>query len=289
VKLESFALERSGPNDGGVVKGKGPAVNGQEAGVAFLTVENLILVGWNHRLLAMFGAEDCAADRDDELLISKPGGSTGQEIEAAHVLAQPTTRTSTPDADFLAEVAAAEDGDDFEVMDVPQQRMSQRRAEAAARTSLSSDYSVAVNPEQLPWSSLDPTKPLKLTPLRAIPNLPYKQNWLTNVLAVIASVSNVQPSTIPPFSQRMARLAHPSTSKQVHLTVFLDAPEFTPQVGSVVLLLGVKNHRFDGGSLKKYASDKPKNGGRWWFDDPVQFTWCDVEGLKTWWRQRQLE
>ncbi|CAG7555617.1 unnamed protein product [Fusarium equiseti] len=138
-------------------------------------------------------------------------------------------------------------------------------------------------PVALPRDWHNPQTPLKLTVLRSIPNLPYKQNWSCNVLAIIASISAVEPSHLPPYRQRTARLVDPSTSKQVHLTVFLDPEEFNPRVGSAVLLVGVKNHRFDGGSLKKYESDR-KNG-RWWFEDPVEMNWCDVEGIKAWWSQ----
>lgn len=138
----------------------------------------------------------------------------------------------------------------------------------------------------LPRDWTDPNTPLKLTSLRSIPNLPYKQNWSVNVLAVVASLSEIEPSHMPPHhTQRTARLVDPSTSKQVILTVFLDAETFTPKIGSVVLLVGVKNHRFDGGCLKKYVSDKPNPGSRWWFEEPRQFNWCDVDGLKQWWEQ----
>ncbi|KAL7794289.1 hypothetical protein V8C37DRAFT_377127 [Trichoderma ceciliae] len=127
--------------------------------------------------------------------------------------------------------------------------------------------------------------PLKLTTLRLIPHLPYAQNWSVNVLAIVASLSPVEPSHLPPGKQRTARIADPSTSKQVHLTVFLDPDEFTPKVGSAVLLVGVKNHRFDGGSLKKYASDGKRDiGKRWWFEDPWDLEWLDVAGIKSWWK-----
>ncbi|PKS05614.1 hypothetical protein jhhlp_008132 [Lomentospora prolificans] len=127
--------------------------------------------------------------------------------------------------------------------------------------------------------------PLKLTKLSSIPHLPYKQNWSTNVVAVICSLSPVEPSTFPPYRQRTARLADPSTSKRVHLTVFLDAEEFKPCVGSVVLLAGVKNHLFDGGSLKKYVSDRPREGMPWWVENPT-FPWCKAlaDDLREWWR-----
>ncbi|RGP61232.1 cyclin-like f-box [Fusarium longipes] len=138
-------------------------------------------------------------------------------------------------------------------------------------------------PVALPRDWHNTQTPLRLTTLRSIPHLPYKQNWSCNVLAIIASLSAVEPSNLPPYRQRTARLADPSTSKQVHLTVFLDPEKFNPRVGSAVLLVGVKNHRFDGGSLKKYESDR-KNG-RWWYEDPVEMTWCDVQGIKAWWSQ----
>jgi hypothetical protein len=136
-----------------------------------------------------------------------------------------------------------------------------------------------------PWTSRDPTAPVKLTALRSIPTLPYAQNWTVNVLAVVASLSDVEPSQLAGApTQRTARLADPTTSKRVHLTVFLDAELFAPRVGSAVLLLGLKNHRFDGGSLKKYASDRPPNGRPWFFEEPAQLGWCDVAGLKRWWK-----
>ncbi|KAM0330768.1 hypothetical protein ACHAQA_003722 [Verticillium albo-atrum] len=130
----------------------------------------------------------------------------------------------------------------------------------------------------------DPSIPLKLTPLGSINQLPYKQNWSINTLVIVASLGEVEPSHIPPYSQRIARLADPTTDKQVMLAVLLDPHEFVPRIGSAVLLVGVKNHLFDGGSLKKYVSDKPTTqGGRWWFQDPSQFDWCDAEGLQKWW------
>lgn len=137
----------------------------------------------------------------------------------------------------------------------------------------------------LSWANYDLSKPLKLTPLKSIPNLPYKQNWVVNILAIVSSLSEIETATLPPFKQRTARLTDPSTNKHVLLTVFLDPDEFTPAVGSVVLLLGVKNHRFDGGSLKKYGNEKVREGSNWWFENPRDIAWCDVDGLKSWWTQ----
>lgn len=129
----------------------------------------------------------------------------------------------------------------------------------------------------------DPQTPLKLTTLRSIPRLPYTQNWSCNVLAIVASLSPVELSHLSPFRQRTARITDPSTAKRVRLTVFLDPDAFAQCVGSAVLLTGVKNHRFDGGSLKKYASDAA--APRWWFEDPWHLAWCDVTAIKRWWAE----
>ena len=186
-------------------------------------------------------------------------------------------------ADEPSESLANEDEDDatieeafgaFENLAFPQQKPTQPKKDS----SLSKSQPIA-----LPRDWHDKQSPLKMTTLRSIPHLPYMQNWSCNILAIITSLSPVEPSNLPPYKQRTARIADPSTSKRVHLTVFLDPDEFSPKIGSAVLLVGVKNHRFDGGSLKKYASDKKQ--GRWWFEEPWEMTWCDVKGIKAWWAE----
>ena len=206
-------------------------------------------------------------------------------------------------------------GSDFETMPIPRQKKAEQHRIA---TSLNPQIAIPLSPpppplpvvprptRPRPRQIINPTQPQKLTPLKSIPHLPYKQNWSMNVLAVITYVSGLEPSGIPPYTntQRRARLADPSTSKRVLLTVFLDAEEFAPAVGSVVLLLGVKNHRFEGGCLKMYWSDRRALVGRdgicggdrkgreeerqrWWFENPVELGWCDVAGLKGWWEGEQ--
>ena len=136
--------------------------------------------------------------------------------------------------------------------------------------------------------------PIRLTPLSAVPRLPYPQNWILSTIAVITSLSPVTSSHLAPPSheQRTARLAHPSTSKRVHLTVFLRPREFCPSEGETVLLIGLKNHTFDGGSVKKYGSDggDGDRGLRWWIGETElfkdKFDWCRMEGerVRDWWR-----
>ncbi|KAK7420567.1 hypothetical protein QQZ08_010326 [Neonectria magnoliae] len=216
--------------------------------MVYLVVEDLVTVGWNDSYRALAPAVEQASPK----IIDAP---------------------KNEDVDDEFEAEAFEAFEAFEALAHP--KKAEQRSEAKPRTA--PDQPIA-----LPRDWHDPQTPLKLTTLRSIPHLPYAQNWSCNVLAIIASLSSVEPSNLPPHRQRTARLADPSTSKQVHLTVFLDPEEFSPQVGSVVLLVGVKNHRFDGGSLKKYASDR---GSRWWFQDPVEMGWCDVDGIKTWWKE----
>ncbi|KAG5761057.1 hypothetical protein H9Q72_010825 [Fusarium xylarioides] len=165
----------------------------------------------------------------------------------------------------------------------PQKTEVPRRPQTPQRTAITQETPTSHQAIALPRDWHDPQTPLKLTTLRQIPHLPYAQNWSCNVLAIVSYLSAIEPSNIPPYRQRSVRLADPSTSKQVHLTVFLDPEAFTPRVGSAVLLVGVKNHRFDGGSLKKYESDR-KNG-RWWFENPIEMDWYDVEGINDWWAQ----
>ncbi|KAK1954680.1 hypothetical protein LY78DRAFT_648837 [Colletotrichum sublineola] len=232
--------------------------------LVYLVVRDLVTVGW-HRSLTVPGP--------------MPQQPQQHAAEDVFVSDSDLDVDDVEPADLPHQEEKDDAGDAFEVMQVSAAKATQRRAQARNMTT-----TVA-----LPRDWTDPSIPLKLTALRSIPNLPYKQNWSVNVLAIVTSLSDVEPSHMPPHTQRTARLADPSTSKQVILTVFLDAEEFTPKIGSVVLLVGVKNHRFDGGCLKKYVSDKPKPGSRWWFEEPRQFDWCDVDGLVQWWKQSRRQ
>ncbi|KAF6842785.1 hypothetical protein CMUS01_02778 [Colletotrichum musicola] len=277
-------------------------LEGEDSGgrkMVYLVVDDLLTVGW-HRALTKPDTmpespeapppEDFISDSDLDMEAvrqldspTKPKNPDPKTTVQSRL--QPNNPTKPPMAPrSVAPVhkQPADDGDDdeagFEVMEVSETKVTQRRA-----------VKNVGGPVALPRDWTDPSIPLKLTTLRSIPNLPFKQNWSVNVLAIVASLSEVEPSHMPPHTQRTARLVDHSTSKQVILTVFLDAEEFRPKVGSVVLLVGVKNHRFDGGCLKKYTSDRPRPGNRWWFEEPRQFEWCDVDGLKAWWEQRQLQ
>lgn len=267
----------------------------------------------------MKGKDTIAEERraEEEIQQAVEGAKQGSESTVTKALeayldhdpgaeVNPPSDTKAPaEPDYIFDT----DDDAFETLQISPSRVSQRRVPisppsppgpqaplqrlqaAIIKDNQNQPPKSISNPTQntnkpRPFISNDPTQPLKLTPLRQIPHLPYKQNWMVNVLAIIVSLSSLEPSHISPYVQRTARLADPSTLKQVHLTVVLDPHDFTPQVGSVVLLLGVKNHMFDGGSLRKYVSDRPRNGTSWWLQHPEALGWCDgeVERLREWWR-----
>lgn len=285
VQLGGFELRtiRAG------ARGAGGEGAGDAEEMVFLVVKDMAAVGWNTAYMQMAGTTGQEAHKlQDPSAASKPQMMSRKGKEVARVI-------PVPNVTAQQRISRAENGLEGEVnrdmalaaTQVAANESNERpqgELKPQQHTTVSlSNYSAGDN---LPWTSDDLSKPLKLTPLKSIPNLPYKQNWVVNVLAVVASLSEVEPASLPPYKQRTARLADPSTSKQVHLTVFLEANGFAPGVGSVVLLLGVKNHRFDGGSLKKYGNEKSKQGGKWWFENPKDIEWCDVEGLRRWWDDR---
>ncbi|KAI8634365.1 hypothetical protein F5Y19DRAFT_461775 [Xylariaceae sp. FL1651] len=279
VKLQQFHLEWRDVSRNRVPKEsdtKGTALLQKREQMVYLVVEDLVVVGWNSTLTGpLIGNKP--ETRSDFINLGKV-----QDDFQAPTLATEAKQTQPPNQAIAAHRATEEHDEivdvdsDFEVNAISSDRAKQNRV----------NLSTATNSGRLSWSSKDPTKPLKLTNLRSIPNLPYKQNWSVNILCVVSAISDVEPAGIPPYTQRQARLADPSTDKHVLLTVFLDPHLFNPSIGSAVMLLGVKNHRFDGGSLKKYASDRPKAGENWWYENPTQLSWCDVDGLRRWWKER---
>jgi hypothetical protein len=287
---------REGNRDGGVSDGKNETQGSRHGQMVYLVLENPVTVGWNTAYLRLLESRKQASPQglNQEPEPDAKGNATvafpAEEESVPTALAGQALSNNIATNPKTSHGYGGITDTDLEALDFPETD----KPEPGLNIAMPSERPPTSNihqpsSEQLPWSTNDPTKPMKLTPLRMIPNLPYKQNWMVNVLAVVASISDVEPSHLPPYHQRTARLADPSTDKQVLLTVFLDPDDFNPAIGSVVLILGIKNHRFDGGSLKKYASDRPKNGARWWFEEPNELGWCDVSGLRAWWDRKQAD
>ncbi|RCI16427.1 hypothetical protein L249_3126 [Ophiocordyceps polyrhachis-furcata BCC 54312] len=268
VRLQQFDLRWRG-----AAEDESDARGGRR--LVYLVVRDLITIGWNETVITVRdggrtgsrehgashkpdeeaqGARRCLREEHDASFISddkpnKKGSAMREEDSAARqILASPDDEAHDADAEEAFET--------LERLTVPEKKTDVARAQAS-RNKPTLPVAMAKN-----WH--DPQTPLKLTVLRSIPHLPYAQNWSCNVLAIIASLSPVEPSHLPPYKQRKARIAT------------LQRPS------SAVLLTGVKNHRFDGGSLKKYASDG-RQGAPWWFEDPWELAWCDVAGIKQWW------
>lgn len=269
------------------VKPAGDDDSGNAVEMVYLLVKDMASVGWNTAYMQMAGTT--GQEQSHPSLVPEVA-STGHKARIGHGLQIRSIHATRPHLEEThssttkqAEEPNSDEEDAFESHKVPEQTIKDRRQEAELLEQQPSNIG--------PCASSTLSKPLKLTPLKSIPHLPYKQNWAVNVLAVVAWLSDVEPALLPGYvgRQRTARLADPSTDKQVLLTVFLDPEEFTPEVGSVVLLLGAKNHRFDGGSLKKYGNERLKPGTNWWFENPTDVAWCDVEGLKNWWSRKQAD
>ncbi|KAI0975010.1 hypothetical protein F4678DRAFT_359407 [Xylaria arbuscula] len=300
IKLQEFRVEwRDIPGGAGESTLDAPdSIAAKKAQMVYLIVDSLVVVGWHNALVddpSMAGEVAIEKDSVDANYIEAAIVANEAPEESQDQPPSPESEKAT--SPIQTEGAKSEptghDGesvdidDDFEVMDIPTNTITHNRDVVRTNTTTAATTSSERDTTTPPFQSNGPIRPVKLTTLRSIPNLPYKQNWSVNVLCVISAISEIEPAGIPPYTQRQARLADPSTDKHVLLTVFLDPHLFTPQVGNVVLLLGVKNHRFDGGSLKKYASNRPKDGGSWWCEDPAQSAWCDADGLRRWWARSQ--
>lgn len=288
VRLNRFEIQsiplrpdQQGDDDGS----EGPAE------MVFLVVQDMTTVGWNTAYMEMAGTTGKEQSVIKKYPKTQDAAVVAQADAASTALPNTEVRVGPLQGNIVEPLDEVDEDDDFETMNISEQRANDRRREAELLQQQPQRYSHSLSnsdSNHYHRASSDLSKPLRLTPLKSIPNLPYKQNWAVNILAVVASLADVEPALLPTYvgKQRTARLADPSTSKQVLLTVFLDPDEFAPEVGSVVLLLGVKNHRFDGGSLKKYGNEKPKSGARWWFENPMNVPWCDVEGLMRWWKEK---
>ncbi|GAP83888.1 putative cyclin-like f-box [Rosellinia necatrix] len=254
--------------------------------MVYLIVDSLVVVGWHNTLAdtSIARGPDIHADAVElESEVDEDPRVQVQSIGPQQI--QPPCQTGVETKEDREQ---ADPEDDFEVMAVSEDKAAYNRQEVATAI-VSHEQDIGTTSGSPGGPSNGPLRPLKLAKLRSIPNLPYKQNWSVNVLCVISAISDVEPAGIPPYTQRQARLADPSTDKHVLLTVFLDPHLFNPGVGSVVLLIGVKNHRFDGGSLKKYASDRPVSGENWWYENPTQFDWCDVDEIHQWWEHTGMQ
>ena len=129
------------------------------------------------------------------------------------------------------------------------------------------------------------TRPLKLTALSGIIGPKATRNRVVDVVGVICEV-NPDIARRPKMpDQRDIRIMDTSTTKKVQLTVFVDAINFLPKVGTVALFRSVTTHEWNGGSLKAYPRDCE---GRDWFL-PGRVDESAAEELRAWWLQNSAK
>ncbi|KAG5982023.1 hypothetical protein E4U55_002413 [Claviceps digitariae] len=279
--------------------------NGASKKMVFLVVHDLSTVGWNRSVqeLAKQQRQQHAQQQPEQYEMAmapskqtivpsidqspaRRSASPSRSVPSTPTKAHPSRKSKPSRRSLVKNSSAADAFDKFEVLAFPHRKSPKTPSKSPSKPlSIHAGDKQPMIPIALPRDWHDVQTPLKLTTLRSIPNLPYQQNWSCNILAIITYLSPVEASHLPPYKQRTARVADPSTAKQVHLTVFLNPEEFNPTVGNAVLLTGVKNHKYDGGSLKKYASDTIRE--KWWMEDPWELKWCDVQGIKAWWAEME--
>ena len=112
-------------------------------------------------------------------------------------------------------------------------------------------HSPASSSRQTP--QLEGPSKLTITPLSQLTGAHASRNQLHTVLALITHVDphTYKPPTLP-HRKRDLRIRDASTSKNVLLSVFLDAETFQPPIGAVALFKDVMTHHWGGGNLKKW-------------------------------------
>ncbi|OAX82728.1 hypothetical protein ACJ72_02923 [Emergomyces africanus] len=179
-----------------------------------------------------------------------------------------------------------------------------------ASTSTSVPITAATHPPfKLPGILKPISRPLNLLTLSQLlyPAKPLpKRNYLCDVLAVISWISPdiVKRPKMPPkrdlrimdltIANQHHRHHHHATQQRlgVSVSVFADAANFSPPVGTVGLFRSLKTHEWEGVSLNAYEKDC--KGREWLVCDPARLKGMvtgvgkggsfDVEALEEWWK-----
>ncbi|KAI9820386.1 MAG: hypothetical protein M1827_006010 [Pycnora praestabilis] len=139
-----------------------------------------------------------------------------------------------------------------------------------------------------PVKTLKPVStPLNLHTLNTLLHYPKKQGYRCDVLAVVESISPHTVKRLKMDLKRDCRLIDPTIDKKIQLSVFVDAENWQPEVGTVALFRNVKNHRWEGLSLNAYSQDC--EGVEWFVPEPRVLLGEDVDGLREWWERRKRE
>ena len=124
------------------------------------------------------------------------------------------------------------------------------------------------------------TRPFKVMPLASLVGSRATRNRIVDVVGIIVDVSSSLTQRPKMPDQRDLRIMDPSTTKRVQLTVFVDAANFKPAIGTVALFRSVTTHEWNGGSLKAYPRDC--EGKDWYFPNP-ELEGLEADEFRAWW------
>ncbi|EPS38090.1 hypothetical protein H072_8176 [Dactylellina haptotyla CBS 200.50] len=130
---------------------------------------------------------------------------------------------------------------------------------------------------------LSPSRPIQLTKLGDLFKKPIGAK--VDVLAVVARCDEQTISRSIGVKRDM-HLLDPTVKNTVWLSVWVDAENFRPVVGSCVLFRGLTVHKFDGRSLNAF---KELSASQWSFVEPSEDAISGVNEVKEWWRKRAVE
>jgi hypothetical protein len=127
--------------------------------------------------------------------------------------------------------------------------------------------------------------PVEIVRLGDLSKLPSEQGSICDVLAYVDEVSPTCEYRPSIGTKRDIRIVDSSTSKRVKLSVWVDAENFIPCVGTFALFRNLTNHRWDGGSLNAYDRCDGKD---WFIPNPwrIEGVGDRMPNLFEWWKNR---
>ncbi|KAI1914912.1 hypothetical protein LOZ39_000270 [Ophidiomyces ophidiicola] len=149
---------------------------------------------------------------------------------------------------------------------------------------------------------LPTTQPINVLPIHALlqPQHPLpKRNYIVDIFGIISWISptvitrrNMPPKRDlrvidPSFIHHPYQNKHPNNTKLglgISVSIFVNAEQFCPPVGTVALFRNLKTHEWEGISLNAYEKDC--GGGKEWFvsdSGRLKSFGYDVVGIRAWW------
>ncbi|KAK6543310.1 hypothetical protein TWF694_000064 [Orbilia ellipsospora] len=132
------------------------------------------------------------------------------------------------------------------------------------------------------WSPQKP-RPINVTKLGDLFEKPL--NTRVDILAVIARCDE-KPIKRSIGLKRDMHLLDPTVTRTVWLSVWVDAENFRPTVGTCVLFRGLTVNKFDGRSLNAF---KEVASTQWCIIEPTEDVVAGVNEVKEWWKEREIE